>query len=55
MKPLCQRLTAAPVFAAFATVNRSTTLVLKKIFTRAKRTWRNTFPVEPNWNDHFLA
>ncbi|MEI5680635.1 MULTISPECIES: tyrosine-type recombinase/integrase [unclassified Mesorhizobium] len=38
-----------------ATVNRSTTLVLKKIFTRAKRTWRHTFPVEPNWRDHFLA
>ncbi|TJW38690.1 MAG: site-specific integrase [Mesorhizobium sp.] len=42
-----------PVSAA--TVNRSTTLVLKKIFTRAKRTWRHTFPVEPNWRDHFLA
>jgi integrase len=38
-----------------ATVNRSTTLVLKKIFTRAKRTWRHAFPVEPNWHDHFLA
>lgn len=38
-----------------STVNRSTTLVLKKIFTRAKRTWRHTFPVEPNWRDHFLA
>lgn len=38
-----------------ATVNRSTTLVLKKLFTRAKRTWRHTFPVEPNWRDHFLA
>jgi integrase len=37
-----------------ATVNRSTTLVLKKIFTRAKRTWRYTFPAEPNWRDHFL-
>ena len=38
-----------------ATVNRSTTLVLKKIFTRAKRTWRYSFPVEPNWRDHWLA
>lgn len=38
-----------------ATVNRSTTLVLKKIYTRAKRTWRYTFPVEPNWRDHWLA
>ncbi|TIO52978.1 MAG: site-specific integrase [Mesorhizobium sp.] len=37
-----------------ATVNRSTTLVLKKIFTRAKRTWRHTFPLEPNWRDHWL-
>lgn len=38
-----------------ATVNRSTTLVLKKMFTRAKRTWRHTFPVEPIWRDHFLS
>jgi len=38
-----------------ATVNRSTTLVLKKLFTRAKRTWRYTFPLEPIWADHFLA
>lgn len=38
-----------------ATVNRSTTLVLKKIFTRAKRTWRYEFPHEPNWRDHWLA
>lgn len=37
-----------------ATVNRSTTLVLKKLFTRAKRTWRHSFPLEPVWNDHFL-
>ncbi|SES47268.1 site-specific integrase [Rhizobium sp. NFR03] len=38
-----------------ATVNRSTTLVLKKIFTRAKRTWRYTFPLEPIWRDHWLS
>ncbi|ESY29992.1 MULTISPECIES: site-specific integrase [unclassified Mesorhizobium] len=38
-----------------ATVNRSTTLVLKKMFTRAKRTWRHTFPAEPVWRDHFIA
>lgn len=38
-----------------ATVNRSTTLVLKKLFTRAKRTWRHAFPAEPLWADHFLA
>lgn len=37
-----------------ATVNRSTILVLKKLFTRAKRTWRYTFPFEPIWNDHWL-
>jgi integrase len=37
-----------------ATVNRSTILVLKKLFTRAKRTWRYTFPQEPIWADHFL-
>src|SRR5208337_156759 len=37
-----------------ATVNRSTTEVLKKLFTRAKRTWRYSFPLEPNWRDHWL-
>lgn len=37
-----------------ATVNRSTTILLKSIFTRAKRTWRYTFPREPNWRDHLL-
>ncbi len=37
-----------------ATVNRSTTEVLAKIFTRAKRTWRYAFPLEPNWRDHAL-
>ncbi|WQO66804.1 site-specific integrase [Sinorhizobium medicae] len=37
-----------------ATVNRSTTLVLKKIFTRAKRTWKYEFPIEPSWRDHWL-
>ncbi len=38
-----------------ATVNRSTTILLRAIFSRAKRTWRYTFPVEPNWRDHFLS
>lgn len=38
-----------------ATVNRSTTLVLKKLFTRAKRTWRYAFPREPIWADHWLS
>lgn len=37
-----------------ATVNRSTTLVLKKLFTRAKRTWKYEFPREPSWRDHWL-
>jgi integrase len=37
-----------------ATVNRSTTILLKSIFTRAKRTWRYSFPCEPNWRDHLL-
>jgi hypothetical protein len=30
-----------------ATVNRSTVEPLAKIFTRAKRTWRQAFPMEP--------
>ncbi len=37
-----------------ATVNRSTTMLLKAIFSRAKRTWRYQFPAEPNWRDHML-
>ncbi len=37
-----------------ATVNRSTTEVLKKLFTRAKRAWRMQFPLEPNWREHRL-
>ena len=32
-----------------ATVNRSTTEVLKKLFTRAKTAWRIRFDREPNW------
>lgn len=39
---------------AASTVNRSTTGVLKKLFTRAKRTWRYQFPREPIWKDHWL-
>ena len=38
-----------------ATVNRSTTLVLKKLFTRARKAWKHTFPDEPNWSAHWLA
>jgi integrase len=37
-----------------ATVNRSTTEVLKKLFTRAKKGWRYQFPLEPNWREHRL-
>lgn len=38
-----------------ATVNRSTTLVLKKLFTRAKSAWGVKFDHEPKWRQHFLA
>lgn len=37
-----------------ATVNRSTTGVLRQLFTRAKRVWRYQFPKEPNWQGHWL-
>lgn len=37
-----------------ATVNRTTTLVLRNIFGRAKRVWRYHFPLEPIWRDHLL-
>lgn len=37
-----------------ATVNRSTIDLLKKIFNRAKRVWRYSFPAEPSWIDHRL-
>lgn len=43
---------AAPLLAA-ATVNRSTTEVLKKLFTRAKA-WGIKFDREPNWAAHWL-
>lgn len=38
-----------------STVNRSTTLVLKKLFTRAKRNWGYVFPDEPDWKRHWLS
>lgn len=38
-----------------ATVNRSTTEVLKKLFTRAKAAWGAKFDKEPNWKQHRLA
>jgi integrase len=37
-----------------ATVNRSTVEPLAKIFARAKRAWRQSFPMEPQWRDHML-
>ena len=37
-----------------ATVNRDTTAVLKKLCTRARRTWKYHLPSEPNWRDHWL-
>lgn len=37
-----------------ATVNRSTTEVLKKLFTRAKKAWGVRFDREPNWKQHRL-
>lgn len=37
-----------------ATVNRSCIDVIKKLFNRAKRTWKYNFPKEPNWNDFRL-
>lgn len=39
---------------ANATVNRTTTDILKKVFNRAKRTWKYSFPNEPVWKDHVL-
>jgi integrase len=38
-----------------ATVNRSTTEVVKKLFTRAKTAWGVRFLREPNWKAHFLS
>lgn len=37
-----------------ATVNRSTTEVLKKLFTRAKTAWGAHFDHEPRWRSHML-
>jgi integrase len=44
----------APLIAP-ATVNRSTTEVLKKLFTRAKASWNVRFDREPDWKRHRLA
>lgn len=40
-------------FVSNATVNRSTTEVLKKLFTRAKA-WGVRFDAEPDWKKHWL-
>jgi integrase len=37
-----------------ATVNRSTTEALKKLFTRAKKAWKIRFDHEPDWKQHLL-
>jgi integrase len=37
-----------------ATVNRSTTEVLQKLFTHAKKKWGASFDHEPNWAEHML-
>ncbi len=44
---------APPPPVSNATVNRSTTEVLKKLFTRAKA-WGAVFPREPAWKEHWL-
>lgn len=43
----------APLISS-ATVNRSTTEVLQKLFTRAKRKWGASFDNEPDWREHML-
>lgn len=45
--------TALPLISP-ATVNRSTTEVLKKLFTRAKMAWGVKFDHEPDWKKHWL-
>lgn len=37
-----------------ATVNRDTTAFLKRLFMRARRTWKVQLANEPNWRDHWL-
>ncbi len=44
----------APPAVSNATVNRSTTEVLKKLFTRAKIAWGVRFEHEPRWRSHML-
>lgn len=37
-----------------ATVNRTTIVPLRAVFSRGKKVWRYTFPLEPNWTGHWL-
>lgn len=37
-----------------ATVNRDTTAMLKRLFMRARRTWKIHLANEPSWRDHWL-
>jgi integrase len=39
---------------ANATVNRSATEVLRKVFTRARKKWGARFEHEPDWKEHML-
>jgi len=48
------RVASTDKLIAPATVNRSTTEVLKKLFTRAKRAWGLRFDREPDWRAHML-
>jgi integrase len=36
-------------------VNRSTTQLLRRILTRARKVWKQALPEEPNWAAHMLA
>lgn len=37
-----------------STVNRSTTILLRTVFGRARKVWRYSFPNEPLWRNHLL-
>jgi len=37
-----------------STVNRTTLVHLKAIFLRARKVWRQSLPLEPNWREHWL-
>ncbi len=38
-----------------ATVNRSTTELLRRLFSRARKSWGAKFDAEPKWTEHLLA